>query len=168
MSRTQKRSSVRCMYLWCKARCCSGRSSSSSQATGRGAWPPCGCPRTSTRCRAPGWRGPEPEWSRSGRAGSGSDGTCAPAWPRGEAGGGRVGAGGGSAGGVKGEGRREDAKSDSRVTDGAERHGQMLWLGRRGGEGGWGDFKSWRIAKFKTGSEEKMWCNSGDGRMRKH
>lgn len=119
------------LYLWCMVRCCSDHSSSFWQATGRGAWPPCACPHTSTRCREPGWRGPEPEWSRSGRAGSESDGTCAPAWPRGR---------GGSAGGV------------TRDTEG--QRGHKVWLqsqmepkGRDRCFGG--DFKSWRIAKFK-------------------
>lgn len=68
-------------YLWCKAGCCSDHSSSSWQARDRGAWPPCGRPRTSRRYREPGWRGPEPERSSWGRAGSESDGTGAPAWP---------------------------------------------------------------------------------------
>lgn len=62
------------------------------------------------------------------------------------------GGGGGSAGGVKGEGRREDAKCDGRVTDGAERHGQMLWLGRRGGEV---ILKAEELPSLKQGAKRK-------------
>lgn len=124
-------------YLWCKARCCSDHSSSFWQATGRGAWPPCECPHTSRTCKEPGWTGPEPERSRSGRAGSESDGTYAPAWPHGTR----------QGWGARGTKTRETAGRNA-AADGAERVGQMLWDGLRVDE--------------LPGLNEKrreMWCN---------
>ena len=133
-------------YLWCKARCCSDHSSSFWQETGRGAWPPCECPHTSRRCREPGWRGPEPEWSRSGRVGSESDVINAPAWPhRGKRRQGRLERGekvrqrGGGRGTLHLEIRQHGTVGLTKVPDGAGRVGQMLWAG----------FKRWWAARFK-------------------
>lgn len=138
-----------CPYLWCKARCCSDHSSSFWPATGRGAWPPCEFPHTSRRCREPGWRGPEPEWSRSGRAGSESDGTYAPAWPHRRRGmqGGRP--------------ERDGATNGGTLHVGIKQTGKKVWLQSQMEPRGKDRcsevvFKRWWAARFKWKSEIRV------------